>query len=381
MAAKVNLTKKITTPTGKRWCPVMVADNGRVKPDWVIVAGKPEKHTEGRYYIDWNQDGKRHRQAVGSSASHAVARQLRKETELKAIEQGISVIPQDELDRRLKIADAIATYLEEIKLSKKHRTFLAYSKDLEYFQESCSKVYIEQIERIDMLRYGAFLQEEKGLASRTASNKFKNVMTFLRSVGKSGFLNKNDCPKYVEEEPEIYEKEDLDRFFKVCYPHERLWFRFFLMSGMREQEVMHIMCHNVKFKQGTVEMRWKPEYNWSPKGYKEREIPVPAELMEDLAAVQPPAGQRRLLFPTSGGKPKSHFLDCCKAVAKRAGLNPDDWWLHKFRSTFATLHLQNGVDLATVQKWMGHKDLASTMRYLRAARGAGVQAKVNTTFA
>ena len=57
-----------------------------------------------------------------------------------------------------------------------------------------------------------------------------------------------------------------------------------------------------------------------------------------------------------------------------------NWYLHKFRSTFATKHLRNGVDLRTVQAWMGHKDLASTMRYLQPARGKDVLDKVNNTF-
>ena len=88
-----------------------------------------------------------------------------------------------------------------------------------------------------------------------------------------------------------------------------------------------------------------------------------------------------MIFPTSGGLPNGHFLLFCKNIAKRAGLDPESWWLHKFRATFATWHLQAGVDLRTVQKWLGHTDLESTMRYLKAARGAEVQAKVNQTFA
>jgi len=44
------------------------------------------------------------------------------------------------------------------------------------------------------------------------------------------------------------------------------------------------------------------------------------------------------------------------------------------------MHLQAGVDIRTVQQWMGHKDLASTMRYLKPARGKGILEKVNTTF-
>jgi integrase/recombinase XerD len=40
---EVNLTKRIDTPQGKRYCPAIVAANGRLKPHWVLVSGKPEK--------------------------------------------------------------------------------------------------------------------------------------------------------------------------------------------------------------------------------------------------------------------------------------------------------------------------------------------------
>lgn len=50
--------------------------------------------------------------------------------------------------------------------------------------------------------------------------------------------------------------------------------------------------------------------------------------------------------------------------AERAELDKDEFWLHKFRSTFATRCLWAGVDLRTVQQWLGHSDMESTMRYL-----------------
>jgi site-specific recombinase XerD len=53
------------------------------------------------------------------------------------------------------------------------------------------------------------------------------------------------------------------------------------------------------------------------------------------------------------------------AIRRRAKLSPDNFWLHKFRATLATRHLWAGVDLRTVQHWMGRKDLESTMRYLK----------------
>ncbi len=65
-----------------------------------------------------------------------------------------------------------------------------------------------------------------------------------------------------------------------------------------------------------------------------------------------------------------------KAVARRANLPEDSVWLHKFRATFCTRSLRSGVDLSTVQMWMGHTDLASTMRYLEPQRGKQVREKV-----
>jgi hypothetical protein len=32
----------------------------------------------------------------------------------------------------------------------------------------------------------------------------------------------------------VYEREDLDTLFAACDQQERLWFEFFLMTGMRE---------------------------------------------------------------------------------------------------------------------------------------------------
>ena len=58
------------------------------------------------------------------------------------------------------------------------------------------------------------------------------------------------------------------------------------------------------------------------------------------------------------------MLDRCKAVAKRAGLDPTKFDLKTFRSTYATRMLRQGFDVRTVQHWMGHKSLETTMRYL-----------------
>lgn len=376
-----NLTKRINTPSGMRYCPVVLSANGRVKPDVVLVNGKEEHHPEGAYYLEWREGTKRVRLSVGKNAQDASAQRQRKEAELNAVNNGVAVVPEAKQNGHALNA-AVTDYLDEVKLSKKPKTFSAYSTALAYFTESCHKQTIEDIERKDLLKFAAFLRDEKEQAPRSCWNKFNSVMTFLKAQNIRGLVKKNDWPRFTEEEPEIYEREELDTIFEACDGEEQFWFEFFLMTGMREQEVMYTYWSDVNLAACTVRVTHKRDRGWTPKAYKEREIPIPSKLVKRLKAWKVKSDKTcNLVFPTAGCKPKFDFLDCLKAVAERAKLNPDNFWLHKFRATFATWHLWAGVDLRTVQLWLGHTDIESTMRYLKPSRSEEVRVKVNATFA
>jgi integrase/recombinase XerD len=381
LTREVNLTKRIRLADGStRFAPIVLAANGRVKPDYVLVDGKREHHPEGRYYLDWTEGDKRIRKSVGKDPSKAAAERHRKEQFFAAKAAGVQVV---ETSNSARLLAAVTVYLDEIKSTKKSKTHAAYKTALDYFTECCTKATVQEIQRADLLKFSAFLRDKKKLSPRTCWNKFSNVMSFLKAQGIRGLVHKNDWPRYVEEEPEVYEREDLDKFFAACDDEERLWFEFFLMTGMREQEVMHTYWDDVSLPRNTVTVRYKKEYGFSPKNYKEREIPIPNKLAQALKDWKKSHASAAcpLLFPTSGCKPKLNFLDDCRAVAERAKLNPDDFWLHKFRATFATWSLWAGVDLRTVQQWMGHTDMESTMRYLKPNRSQAVREKVNEIFA
>jgi len=150
---------------------------------------------------------------------------------------------------------------------------------------------------------------------------------------------------------------------------------------MREQEVMYCYWTDVNLQRATVKVSHKPDRGWTPKAYKEREVPIPTALVNTLKARKAKADKKcNPVFPTSGRNPKLDFLDCLKACAERAELKKEDFWLHKFRATFATWHLCAGIDLRTVQHWLGHSDLESTMRYLKPDHNQQAQQKVNDTF-
>jgi integrase/recombinase XerD len=380
---EVNLTKRVLTQKGKRYCSVVLAANGRVKPDFVLVDGKPERHPEGAYYLEWYEGSKRKRLSVGKDAQEAAARRLTKEAERNAINHGVGVAASTSNNghRRL-LSTAISEWLAEIKLTKKRKTLSAYSNGLEYFAESCDKQYVEDVERRDLLAFAAYLRDEKELAPQTCHNRFRYVVSFLKWCNIRGLAQRNDWPQFVEAEPEIYEQEELDQLFKSCADdEERLHYEFFLMTGMREQEVMYCYWSDVNLKHSTVKVSYKPDRGWTPKAYKEREIPIPEKLVVALKAWKPKSNKNcSLVFPTSGCKPDTHFLERLKACAKRASLDPDNFRLHKFRATFATWALSR-VDLRTVQLWLGHTDIESTMRYLKPSRSQQVRDKVNEIFA
>jgi integrase len=381
MANRVNLTKRIETAPGLwRYCPVVESANGRVKPDVVSIAGHEERHPEGAYYIEWRENGKRVRLSVGKHAADAAAARQRKEAELVAVANGVAVAPPANDTGSLRAA--VVDYLDEVKLTKKPKTHVAYSHALGQFLESCSKPTVAALERRDLLKFAAYMRDELELSPRTCNVRFGYLMIFLKAQNVRGLAKKGDWPSYTLEEPEIYEPEDLEKLFAACTPEERLWYDFFLCTGMREQEVMYCYWSDINFAAPTVRVTHKPDRGWTPKAYKEREIPIPTRLAAALKARKAKADKGcNLVFPTSGCNPKLDFLDCLKAIAVRAKLEKENFWLHKFRATFATRCLWASVDLRTVQQWLGHSDMESTMRYLKPSRSKEVRAKVNEIFA
>jgi integrase/recombinase XerD len=310
---------------------------------------------------------------------------------------GIEVVRKKEEPGGTTIGESCAAFLEEVRQRSRRKTYQQYDVALRYFQECCREKQLGEIGHSDLLKLLAFMREEKRLTNRTAWTKLSVVVQWLKANGITGLLKRADWPRYVEREPETYSLEEIEQFLAACDLFERVVFEFFWMTGFRDAEVQHVTRTDLDLKEQVVRVTEKPQWGFIPKDWEQREVPIPDRLVESLKRFLAHQGvQFPLLFPTASGLPNYHFLDLCKNVAYRAKLNCgncekddcfcadapccDNWYLHKFRSTFATMHLQAGVDLRTVQQWMGHKDLASTMRYLKPARGKGILAKVNNTF-
>jgi integrase len=346
------------------------APNNKIKPDWCHVNGHQEHHPGSDYLIKW-YEGRKQRILKCKNAADAQNQAAIQRSILHAKTLGI---PVKELEApSLLLSAAVYAYLEEYRLTHSDNSYAKVKQVLEEFRDQCKRTDLKDVTRLDILKYGEWLQRKRKLSARTAADKFLTVHSFLKSKGIK-LVTGRDAPKYTESMPEVYTSEELTAFFAACGPYERTLFSVFLKAGLREKELIHLQWDDLNFKEGTLHVSAKPEYGWMPKTHEERTIPIPDDLAKDLGQA---LHLGKLVFPTKKGQPNTKLLRLCKGIAKRAGLDEAGFFLHKFRATFATRCLQAGMDLRTVQYMLGHKDIDSTMRYLAPATNASIKEQLN----
>ncbi len=146
------------------------------------------------------------------------------------------------------------------------------------------------------MKFHAFLRDDKEQAPRSCWNKFANVMSFLKAQGIRGLVGKNDWPRYTEEEPEIYEQEELDKLFAKCDEEERLWYEFFLMTGMREQEVMYTYWSDVNLAAATVRVSSQARQRMDTEGVQGARDSYSREAREQPKSVEARAQSRTVTW-------------------------------------------------------------------------------------
>jgi integrase len=273
-------------------------------------------------------------------------------------------------------SNTLDTWLEEYRLSHRPESHSLMKTTLNEFRAWLHRDYIPKITRVDLLRYRQWCIETQKNKPRTAANKMLRVNQFIRSVlglpdGK-GPVTVRDA-KFTELEPTVYSDDELMEFFRHCDSRRTAIFKTYLMAGLRKAELENLTWDDVDLRAGIIRVASKPD--WQPKTWEERTIEIPDELVTILNAL-PHRG--KTVFANGSGNMYTHSWDDAKSIGKKAKIA--DCHPHKFRSTFATRTLQL-ADLKTVQMLLGHRDIASTMRYLARASSKKTREKVNAVWA
>lgn len=347
----------------------------KVDGQWRLVAIPHDEHgrsnwkalPDGRYFIEWREHGKPRREAAGVTTADALEAARRRKHILEGRALGVEPSAAEEA-RRTPIHVAVKRYLELVEGLKKPNTLRKYkavlTRFLDYFAD---RTTAHGITLDDLNQFMVHLKREHRLDNNSVIHNMIIVAQFLKKQGRPGLTASIELPEAVRRLPEEYSDRELEAFFEASVAAERTLFAAFLLTGFREQEVVHLFWDDINFTLNTVRVTAKPDLGFSPKRWEEREVPVPQRLTLLLKA-HPVRKNCRFVFPSPRGNRELHMLDKCKEIAERAKLDPERFHLRKFRSTYATRMLRAGFDVRTVQHWMGHKSLETTMRYLSPAK-------------
>lgn len=299
--------------------------------------------------------------------------------------------PGQKQTEKLTLAEQRKKFLEFKKNMKKRdrtpldaETLEAYSQQTEEFLSVCNRDYSDEITGEELRDYMNAL-ERRGLSQRSICNHYTSIGCFLKFCGvdHKNLLPKNERPVPDDGTPEAYTEHEMKKFFaSVSDERQCLAFELLLKTGLREREMTTLEWTDLSFGDNptlVIQAR-KPHLRFRTKTGKGRTIPLEKTLAEKLQLWRDKNPGKKLVFGTCNDKEDSHFYRHCQKAVKRAELNSEDFWLHKFRASFCTWSLQRGVDIRTVRDWAGHSSITQTERYLAPAQGTRAQVLMNQAF-
>ncbi len=184
----------------------------------------------------------------------------------------------------------------------------------------------------------------------------------------------------------------------ICRPRNRITSFTYIPSGATPN-AEQIVADYAQRNKPVVE---------TPKSHESRTMRLPSSLIELLKERRKNPPHERWIFVNEEGRPDNHFLRKLKRIALRAGLNCGQCrttitkgeydrkrkvevtcktdavckhiYLHRLRKTCATRWQEHGVPIRTIQVWLGHKNLETTMIYLGVTDTEKLGGAVDTAF-
>jgi integrase/recombinase XerD len=266
-------------------------------------------------------------------------------------------------------------------------TQAAYRRDLEdaaAFMAS-RKGTLGDAATADLSAYLAAL-DKRGLSARSSARRLSALRQFFKFLVAEEIRSEDpaatiDGPKLGRPLPKLLDEEEMARLIAVCAALDgpngarlKALVELSYASGLRVSELVAMPLAAVLREQPVLIVRGK--------GSKERMVPLNAPARAALNAY---LEQRKAFLPkSSNGKPgtsphlfpsrgaeghltRQRFGQLLKDLALKANIAPERISPHVLRHAFATHLLDHGADLRSLQKMLGHADIATTQIYTHVA--------------
>ena len=267
------------------------------------------------------------------------------------LEEMVALWQRDNVVRNLS-ADSIETY------GASARDFLA-------FFNGCGLTKIRQITSGKIEDY-IIAQRERGCAARTINNRLKalrRLMNFYQEKHKPTYRP----PEIVLQRETCTSRGPLTdaevcRLIRRFTPHDRnsVLAAFILDTGVRSKSVRNVRVDDVDLADGRVTIR-------VTKNRDPLVLPLSSALRKLLAAyIEAEKLEGGYLFPNRKGGRLYDRSSVYKAVGRylrKCGIAKSG--VHLFRYTFGKIMVENNCNAMLLQKWMGHRTMEETKKYVR----------------
>jgi site-specific recombinase XerD len=171
-------------------------------------------------------------------------------------------------------------------------------------------------------------------------------------------------PRRPSKLPEVLSREEVASLLTQSgSPRNRALLMTAYGAGVRVSELVHLRIHDIDSDRMTIRVE-------QGKGGKDRYTLLSPRLLEELRTYWRLEPTRPWLFPMRGKKTApmgSRAAERIYNTAKRRARVSKSGSIHSLRHAFATHLLEAGVDLHTIQRLLGHRNIKTTMRYLHLA--------------
>lgn len=264
-----------------------------------------------------------------------------------------------------------------------HQTYKGYIEN--HIKPNIGSIPLNQLTSLDLqklykklLSNGRVERKESkkqptGLSAKTVRN-INQVISSAMEFAKTQKLIRNNptdgcsLPKVEHKEMQTLSAEQLSAFFAEAKETGVYEFYYIaLATGLRRGELLGLKWQDIDFENGILHIRRQVaridgEVVEAPLKTKNsyRSVAIGADAVEILK-MQREKVQSEYVFPSPTGGPISpdSVLHMLHRVLERAGL--PKVLFHDLRHTFATLALQNGVDVKTVSGMLGHYSAGFTL--------------------